>query len=189
MITEILSTLKIHKLTKAQYDRELAAGSIDNNALYLTPAEIESTDYPGCYYRMVDGEQEWINPPMVCGAKYRTTERFEGAAVYTMLCVLNGDEVNEPGTFLVDTYPLHATVVDVKATVVRGTADGEKYCYPLPISVNTEGTYQSDYVMATNYRAILTPDLYSSGEVLLYVQNVGTATEHTDYYITIKYVE
>lgn len=39
MITENLSTLKIHKLTKAQYDRELEAGRIDPNALYLTPDE------------------------------------------------------------------------------------------------------------------------------------------------------
>ena len=39
MITENLSTLKIHKLTQEQYDRELAAGRIDENALYLTPDE------------------------------------------------------------------------------------------------------------------------------------------------------
>lgn len=39
MITENLSTLKIHKLTQAQYDRELVAGNIDENALYLTPDE------------------------------------------------------------------------------------------------------------------------------------------------------
>ena len=37
MITENLSTLKIHKLTQGQYDRELAAGNIDENAIYLTP--------------------------------------------------------------------------------------------------------------------------------------------------------
>ena len=37
MITENLSTLKIHKLTQAQYDRELDAGNIDESALYLTP--------------------------------------------------------------------------------------------------------------------------------------------------------
>ena len=37
MITENLSTLKIHKLTQEQYDRELSAGRIDNSALYLTP--------------------------------------------------------------------------------------------------------------------------------------------------------
>lgn len=39
LITENLSTLKIHKLTQEQYDRELAAGRIDANALYLTPDE------------------------------------------------------------------------------------------------------------------------------------------------------
>lgn len=39
MITENLSTLKIHKLTQEQYDREKAAGNIDPNALYLTPDE------------------------------------------------------------------------------------------------------------------------------------------------------
>lgn len=37
MITENLSTLKIHKLTQEQYDRELAAGNINESALYLTP--------------------------------------------------------------------------------------------------------------------------------------------------------
>jgi hypothetical protein len=37
--TENLSTLKIHKLTQEQYDRELEAGRIDENAIYLTPDE------------------------------------------------------------------------------------------------------------------------------------------------------
>lgn len=39
MLTTNLETLKIHKLTQEQYDRELAAGNIDENALYLTPDE------------------------------------------------------------------------------------------------------------------------------------------------------
>jgi hypothetical protein len=42
LITENLSTLKIHKLTQAQYNRELDAGRIDENALYLTPDESAS---------------------------------------------------------------------------------------------------------------------------------------------------
>jgi hypothetical protein len=37
MNIENLSTLKIHKLTQEQYDRELEAGRIEANALYLTP--------------------------------------------------------------------------------------------------------------------------------------------------------
>lgn len=43
---------------------------------------IESADYAGCYYRMVGGETEWINPPMMTGTEYRTTERYEGKPVY-----------------------------------------------------------------------------------------------------------
>lgn len=43
---------------------------------------IESTDHPGCYYRTMDGEVEWINPPMELGVEYRTTERFMGKIVY-----------------------------------------------------------------------------------------------------------
>lgn len=37
MNIENLSTLKIHKLTQEQYDRTLAEGNIDPNAIYLTP--------------------------------------------------------------------------------------------------------------------------------------------------------
>lgn len=44
---------------------------------------MESADYPGCYYRMVGEEQEWINPPMVIGSEYRTTERYGKNPLYT----------------------------------------------------------------------------------------------------------
>lgn len=47
MTTENLSTLKIHKLTQEQYDRELAAGRIDENAIYLTPDEDYNIDLEG----------------------------------------------------------------------------------------------------------------------------------------------
>ena len=47
MITENLSTLKIHKLTQEQYNRALAAGNIDNNAIYLTPDDITSIEGGG----------------------------------------------------------------------------------------------------------------------------------------------
>ena len=47
MITENLSTLKIHKLTQAQYDREFEAGNIDESALYLTPDEMPTAEEVG----------------------------------------------------------------------------------------------------------------------------------------------
>ncbi len=46
---------------------------------------IKSADYPGCYYRTVNGLTEWINPPYVESTEYRTTERYMGQPVYTML--------------------------------------------------------------------------------------------------------
>ena len=39
MITKNLSTLKIHKLTQAQYDREREAGRLDEEALYIKTDE------------------------------------------------------------------------------------------------------------------------------------------------------
>lgn len=41
MVTTNLPTLKINKMTQAQYDRELAAGNISELELYLTPYELE----------------------------------------------------------------------------------------------------------------------------------------------------
>lgn len=40
-------------------------------------------DGNGCFYRIVDGATEWINPPLVVDTEYRTTERFSGKPVYT----------------------------------------------------------------------------------------------------------
>ena len=43
---------------------------------------IESPECAGCYYRVVGGKIEWINPPMFQGVEYRTTERNNGSPVY-----------------------------------------------------------------------------------------------------------
>lgn len=46
MLTENIQTLKIHKLTQEQYNRELENGTLDKNALYLTPdKEIDLSPY------------------------------------------------------------------------------------------------------------------------------------------------
>lgn len=42
----------------------------------------ESGPNPGCYYRIVNGVNEWVNPPMQTGIEYRTTERWKGKPVY-----------------------------------------------------------------------------------------------------------
>lgn len=53
-------------------------GSSGSDVIGLT----ESTDYPGCYYRMVNGEQEWLNPPMRANFEYRTMDRYIGRVVF-----------------------------------------------------------------------------------------------------------
>ena len=69
----------------------------ENNVAYLQNADtngylegefdklraLHLDDGDGCFYRMVGDEVEWINPPMVVGTEYRTTERFAGKPVYT----------------------------------------------------------------------------------------------------------
>ena len=57
--------------------------------------EVESADHPGCFYRMVDGAKEWINPPMVLNEHYRTTERCGGKPVYVAYVKLEGDYAPE----------------------------------------------------------------------------------------------
>ena len=45
-------------------------------------SETEDLDHPGCFYRTVNGVQEWLNPPMEIGVEYKTTERYAGKHVY-----------------------------------------------------------------------------------------------------------
>ena len=62
-----------------------------NNPHGVTAAQIgaapaiEDAIYRGCYYRMVDGVKEWINPPMEMDVEYRTSERHNGKVVYAQL--------------------------------------------------------------------------------------------------------
>ena len=72
MITENLSTLKIHKLTQEQYDRELDAGRIDENALYLTPAD--DVDLSG--YATID----YVDNEKYCRNLWRLTNRTVNSA-------------------------------------------------------------------------------------------------------------
>lgn len=52
MKTTNIPTLTIHKLTQAQYDRELANGNIDENAIYLTPDNSSGATPEGDYVDM-----------------------------------------------------------------------------------------------------------------------------------------
>ena len=80
----------------------------------------ESTEHPGCFYRMVDGEHEWVNPPMINGVEYRTTERLSGHPVYVKVVYDNTTDTNitisEPEGCM--------RVIDVSGYIERNGATG-----------------------------------------------------------------
>lgn len=90
--------------------------NLSHAKLGVAPA-VESTEYPGCFYRTVDGETEWINPPMVFGVEYRTTERYNGLPVYARL--LKGESLlnKNAETF---TLPWGVIILDARGTLSDG---------------------------------------------------------------------
>ena len=89
------------KHTGSQIDsavaRALAGGAIDQ-AIAKKMDATESTDYPGCYYKVNNGVKEWINPPMVIGTEYRTTERYKGMPVYVKIITFGANTLGTAGT-------------------------------------------------------------------------------------------
>ena len=65
------------------------------NDLFLAS---EHESHPGCYYRMLDGEAEWLNPPMILNRAHRTCKRFNGYPVYVIPVVF--DNLAEKGSFV-----------------------------------------------------------------------------------------
>ena len=68
MMTENVNSLQIHKLSQAQYNAALAAGTLNENALYLTPLseEDDTGGIPACttadngkFLRVIDGVAAW----------------------------------------------------------------------------------------------------------------------------------
>ena len=105
------------------------------------PAIADAT-YPSCYYRMVDGEKEWINPPMVSGVEYRTMERYLGKPVRTK--VINCGVVAKGGTL---TFA-HTCNISV---LVRAVINAGRNSVPLIYNGDTENQYSiTGYVNKDN---------------------------------------
>lgn len=131
--------------------------------LQIAPA-VESDNYPGCYYRTVSGETEWLNPPMVAGTEYRTTERFLGKPVYTQLITI--DSFPNAGTKMIklpDTITSHSArnIVSVGGIAVSSAATGE--VRPVPGCEYNTTAAGSDIVniqiKANNLQLIATADM------------------------------
>lgn len=75
----------------------------------------------GCYYRLIkslgdDTIREWVNPPMVLGVEYRTTERWNGKVVYAVN-IAQGKSAS--GTTVVDTTITATDIVRVGGAMGR----------------------------------------------------------------------
>lgn len=119
MITENLSTLKIHKLTDEQYEREFEAGRIDENAIYITPSMAEGgTNIPITSTPEEDIEI-WIDPDVDA----------IGAAVNAVSDTMLAENWVENTYSFEDTYPKAKYNIEIQvaptATVEQFEAFGE----------------------------------------------------------------
>ena len=82
-----------------------------------------------CYCATFDGFTEWINPPMVIGTEYRTTERWNGKPVYIKavnIGTLSQDEIE-----VITPTPNLDVCVDVGGVATNTNGDG-RTSYVLP---------------------------------------------------------
>lgn len=86
-------------------------------------------------YRTVDGEVEYINPPMLTGEEYRTAERFLDKPVYTKLVDCGGAE---DGKTTAHNVPAGGTIIRFAGTLGA-----------MPLPINWTDTYKA-YVSVTS---------------------------------------
>lgn len=143
--------------TSAQ-DLEAALAKLDNfneRLLTLESKAYESKEYPGCGYRMVDGKQEWLNPPMILGEVYRTTERFKGLPVYTM-AFDGGAAKSGGGTIELTLSNEYSSAIEVH--LILSGKPGPLIQYPFDGATifvwrvrNASGKIYIDYQVGTDY--------------------------------------
>lgn len=101
---------------------------------------VESADHPGCYYRIVDGETEWVNPPLVNIIEYRTTERWLGKPVYVRYLDTpagGGTGTNSIQISLFDDMDRNTLRLE---SYIYNPSTGEKKLFPLVSNGSVVGT-------------------------------------------------
>ena len=95
-------------------------------------AQYGTHEKDGCYSRIYDGSIEFINPPMLPGNEYRTTERYDGLPVYTKLIEWEDTADFSGDPFVViDSHPINARVISIEAVVIDPGAT-----YPISMFYN-----------------------------------------------------
>lgn len=156
--------------------KDVAAPEEDGDAVNLGYANehfapaVESADYPGCYYRTVDGEVEWLNPPLLFDTEYRTTERWRGnRPVYQQL--ISFGAMPNAARATVSVTGVNAEYV----TEIRGvTSEGRTIPYG---STNT--TWGSVDLFA---------NVTGAGNITVIIETTSDQSDNTAY-ILMKYVK
>lgn len=118
-------------------------------------------------------EPEWVNPPMILGVEYRTTERWNGHVVYTRLVncgiVANGATVNIDGVtacvrFFGYISPLSESALRKQLPVWSGETIGTGYHAEVTQSTGAYNT--SQFIIKTDSVV----DSYGNGGYIWFVQ-------------------
>ena len=131
---------------------------------------IESSEYPGCYYNVVGGEKEWVNPPMALGAEYRTTERHNGKVVYTK--IINCGKFPAAGTSAVVNHGITGATQFISCF---GLSDYLGVTVPYYAAYPNQGVYAVASVAAS-----------TNGVVLC---NMSAEWERYNCYAVLKYIK
>jgi hypothetical protein len=136
----------------------------------------ESSSHPGCFFRTSGNITEWLNPPMVVGTEYRTTERYNGKVVYTK-SVSFGTMPNSTNTSKKVEHKISGiTAIVAQWGVAYYSYTGGIGCYfPTAAPKDSYTGYVELYVNATNI------------EITTSIS--GWQTDNTATYVTIKYTK
>lgn len=128
---------------------------------------VESADFPGCYYRTVNGEIEWLNPPMVVGVEYRTTQRYNGFPVYAKAIDLG-------------VFPNNNTITVSHGIKYKIITSIEAYAY------STDSTIIQQLPLV-NVQGTVTAKLHISANGV-YIVTTADVSKYTGY-VTIRYTK
>lgn len=166
------------KLERA--DEPVSEGTALNAATFNATIGAESTDFPGCRYRTVNGETEWINPPMVEGVEYRTAERYDGMPVYTKRLVFGDMPTAAGDRTAVDAFSLNYQCVDVCGFISLPGHQAAGFPF-----IGSAGNVIA-WLSISDIWAGLYPEDYSGATVVL---NAGTDLSRYTAECTVKYVK
>ena len=114
------------------------------NGLQGNMGFVEDSTYAGCYYRNVTVNnqtvQEWLNPPLVVGTEYRTTERFLGRPVYVKAIDLGSLPANVGDSVTQEINEARAPVSITGYLYTSGGSNGSA-AYNLPTYDNAIAIY------------------------------------------------